>query len=186
MTIQNNDRASKLQYLFVPVDIPHMDVIHTVSLDLHRVTMVRPATEVRTVAIGQAIPAELTIEHTRKWSDPNSTLDEALEFYFDVHASPDTWIIGGQRKAHFSARVSNPIASMCPSLHLQTVFVIRSTNHKASHYSSYPKKQATYSIHRLTSSQPPPRYLLIIIIIITTRKQQQKRRVTPGHRRLPK
>jgi trafficking protein particle complex subunit 10 len=84
-----------------------MDVIHTVSLELHRETLVGPA-EVQAVAIGQAIPAELAIQHTRKWSDPSSTLDGELEFCFEVHASPDTWVIGGQRKAHFSSRVGRP------------------------------------------------------------------------------
>ncbi len=89
-----------------------MQVIHTVSLELHRKTWGGRA-EVHTVAIGQVIPAELKIQHTRKWADPSSTVDEALEFCFEVHASPDTWLIGGQRKAHFRAKVLHlPALSM--------------------------------------------------------------------------
>lgn len=94
-----------------------MEVIHTVSLRLHRDTL-EAAAKLRTVAIGQAIPAELNIQHTRKWSDPDSTIDDVLEFCFEVHASPDTWLVGGQRKAHFSAKVHNlPSPSVCFRLH---------------------------------------------------------------------
>lgn len=95
---------SNLQYLFVPVDVPFMEVVHAVSLQLYVDTLETPA-KLRTVAIGRAIPAELNIRHTRKWSNPRLTSDDVLNFYFEVHASPDTWLIGGLRKAHFSAKV---------------------------------------------------------------------------------
>ncbi len=81
-----------------------MQVIHTVSLALHRQSWGGRA-EDHTVAVGQVIPAELQIQHTRQWADPGSRVDAALEFGFEVHASPDTWLIGGQRKAHFRAKV---------------------------------------------------------------------------------
>lgn len=81
-----------------------MEVVHTVSLQLYPDILEAPA-KLRTVAIGRAIPAELKIEHTRKWSNPRWTTDDLLDFCFEVHASPDTWLIGGLRKAHFSAKV---------------------------------------------------------------------------------
>lgn len=104
MEIQDNGGASDLQYLFVPVDIPFIEVVHTVSLQLYPDHLETPA-KPQTVAIGRAIPAELNIQHTRKWSNPSLTTDDVLEFCFEVHASPDTWLIGGLRKAHFSAKV---------------------------------------------------------------------------------
>ena len=81
-----------------------MEVVHTVSLQLYPDTLEAPA-KLRTVAIGRAIPAELSIRHTRKWSNPKLTSGGVLNFYFEVHARPDTWLIGGLRKAHFSAKV---------------------------------------------------------------------------------
>ena len=81
-----------------------MEVVHTVSLQLYLDTLEAPV-KLRTVAIGRAIPAELKIQHTRKWSNPRWTTDDLLDFCFEVHASPDTWLIGGLRKAHFSAKV---------------------------------------------------------------------------------
>lgn len=68
-------------------------------------------------AVGQAIPAELVIKHTRGWSNQTGaeSKDEQLEFYYEVHTHPDTWLVGGQRKAHFSARVS----LNCPTLRLE-------------------------------------------------------------------
>ena len=90
-----------------------MEVIHTVSLKLHLDSWEAPA-RLRTVAIGQSIPAELSIQHTRRWSDPGLTTDDVLDFCFEVHASPDTWLIGGQRKAHFRTKVhSLSFPSVC-------------------------------------------------------------------------
>ena len=103
MQIHDGAGALPLQYLFVPVDIPHMEVIHTVFLNLHRDASRMPA-EVQPVAVGQAILAELRIHHTRNWSDAGSRA-EVLDFCFEVHVNPDTWLIGGQRKARFSAKV---------------------------------------------------------------------------------
>lgn len=61
----------------------------------------------RIVAVGQALSAELVITHSRKWSSPEKPMDDILDFCFEVHASPDTWLIGGQKKAHFSAKVND-------------------------------------------------------------------------------
>lgn len=145
-----------MQHLFVPVDIPYMEVIHTVSLHLHRDTMEALAV-IQPVAVGQAIPAELKIQHTREWADPGSSIDDVLEFCLEVHASPDTWLIGGQRKAHFSAKVRNlPF----PSLHfrLQT---IRSMKSSAFRCSYYPKGRVTCFTHRLKSRYPVGRRVAI-------------------------
>ena len=51
---------------------------------------------------------ELTISHTRIWdgTQTKGAKDEALDFCFEILANPDVWIVGGQRKAHFSSIVS--------------------------------------------------------------------------------
>ena len=61
------------------------------------------------LAMGSALPLEVVIRHTRKWwdGDTRSGYDgEPLDFKYEVHALPDDWIIGGQKKGLFSAKVS--------------------------------------------------------------------------------
>ncbi len=61
------------------------------------------------LAIGSALPLEVAIRHTRKWwhDDGRSSYDgKPLDFDYEVHAHPDDWTIGGQKKGHFSAKVS--------------------------------------------------------------------------------
>ena len=101
-------QTSKLQYLTVPVDIPQMDVVHTAHLKLHHGHQ-KVSPELDYVAVGQPIPAELIIKHTRQWlteTEPQPS-DEPLDFCYEVQANPDTWLIGGQRMAHFRAQVSS-------------------------------------------------------------------------------
>ena len=85
---------SNIQYLTVPVEIPHLQILHTAYL--------RPLTTSPHIALDQALAAELTISHTRRWGT-DTTPAEPLEFVYEITAPPDTWLIGGQRKAHFSA-----------------------------------------------------------------------------------
>lgn len=55
--------------------------------------------------------ANLRISHTRRWASPASLVtaanltsaDEAIEFVYTIEANPETWLIAGQRRAHFSA-----------------------------------------------------------------------------------
>ena len=61
------------------------------------------------LAIGSVLPLQVVICHTRKWWDEEAgSRDEGnpLDFKYEVHAPPDDWTIGGQRKGHFSAKVS--------------------------------------------------------------------------------
>lgn len=57
--------------------------------------------------IGQGLPMELSISHTRRWDLAASVAEpRALKFCYEVQANPDIWLVGGQRKGHFSAKVS--------------------------------------------------------------------------------
>lgn len=99
-------KGIKLQYLTVPVDIPQMGVVHTACFRLHS-SREAISTEMEYVAIARPIAAELIIKHTRQWLTQTELRqkNQTLEFCYEVHANPDTWLIGGQRKAHFSAKV---------------------------------------------------------------------------------
>ena len=97
-----------LHHLTIPVDIPPMDVVTTARLRLH-LDNPKAADEPRVVTVGQAIQAELTVTHTRQWSSPNQTDSiEELDFCYELHADPEDWLLGGQKKCHFTSRVRKP------------------------------------------------------------------------------
>jgi hypothetical protein len=55
--------------------------------------------------------ATLRISHSRRWATPQSLMSAAhltsesdpIEFIYTLEASPETWLIAGQRRAHFFA-----------------------------------------------------------------------------------
>ena len=83
-----------------------MGIIHTACLNLHYPHL-DSSPELDCAAVGQPIPAELVIKHTRRWltQAEQSSKTQALGFCYEVQANSDTWLIGGRRKAHFSAKV---------------------------------------------------------------------------------
>ncbi|KAL6720132.1 hypothetical protein ACLMJK_002053 [Lecanora helva] len=95
-----------MQYLTVPVDIPNMQVVHTARL--RRVAASSTPPQLDTVPAGREIPMELTISHTRSW-DSQRMDDRALEFCYEIQANADVWIVGGQKRAHFSS-VENAVS----------------------------------------------------------------------------
>ena len=106
-TFEKGDVYSPMQYLIVPVEIPQMQIVHTAYLR-RRSTASEESPELGPVPIDEGVPMELSISHTRAWDDKNvaGSGDQALDFCLEVQANPDTWVIGGQRKAHFSSAVS--------------------------------------------------------------------------------
>lgn len=61
------------------------------------------------LALGSVFPVELVIRHTRKWWDVDAGSryeGTPLDFRYEVQALFDDWTIGGQKKGHFSAKVS--------------------------------------------------------------------------------
>ena len=87
--------ASQIHHLTVPVEIPYLQILHTARL--------RPLTTQPNIILNQALGAELIISHSRRWgTDPAPGLP--LSFVYELQAPPDTWLIGGQRKAHFSIK----------------------------------------------------------------------------------
>ena len=79
--------------LTIPVEIPTLSVLHTASLDIR-------CTE--PTAVNTALPAEVRIRHSRIWG-PHADRCDPLDFIYEVSAPPDIWLIGGQRRAQFSA-----------------------------------------------------------------------------------
>lgn len=105
------------QRMTVPVEVPEMKVVHVARVHLLHDGEVLHKHSVNG-AQGCPIPAEVCIEHTRQWSQEAD--DEALNFYYEVQASPESWLVGGQCRARFSAKVS----LVCPTAFTVLIQVI--------------------------------------------------------------
>lgn len=83
-----------------------MQVVHTARLRSASKAS-SPNADFNSVPLGQGVPMELIISHTRGWDYEKDTETEglALEFCFEVQANSDVWLIGGKRKGYFSAKV---------------------------------------------------------------------------------
>ena len=95
--------------MVITVSIPQTHILHTASLSL-----TTPSTSsYSTIATaGQPLTTTLRISHTRRWASPSSLISaanltdvtEPIDFVYTIDANPDTWLIAGQRRAHFTAR----------------------------------------------------------------------------------
>ena len=96
-----------------------MSILHTVSLALfpqdafedEGTTLTSyDSVSAPTFLVNKPIAAELSIKHTRRW-DPQFTNqqdhEEKLQFWYEVDAggNGEDWIVGGQRRWCFAARV---------------------------------------------------------------------------------
>ena len=108
LSFKDIDRPSLIQHLTVPFEVPHAHILHTVRMrPLHDRTA--QFLQRDSLAIGSGLPLQVVISHTRKWRDgcARSSYDgNFLDFKYELQALPDDWIIGGQKKGHFSAKVS--------------------------------------------------------------------------------
>ena len=103
----DEDLTLLAQNLIVPVEVAQMQVVHTATLS--RVRRPRCPPQLDAVPFGKGIPMELAITHTRRWGESRAfeMPNQALEFDFELQTNPDLWVVGGQKRAHFGARVSN-------------------------------------------------------------------------------
>ncbi|PGH04895.1 hypothetical protein AJ80_08444 [Polytolypa hystricis UAMH7299] len=91
--------SNSLRQIIIPVDVPDVQVVHTAELSLPS------ASGSHIYAVGEMIPATLTVRHTRRWcpvkaQEPGSE----LEFSYEILANPDLWLIGGRRRGHYAAK----------------------------------------------------------------------------------
>ncbi len=103
---RESSRAARRQHLTVPFDLPSTNFVHTARLHVNDQNILQRST-ISGVAVDQPLPMRLEISHTTQWDADLKPDSEAStrDFYYEVHSSPDTWLIGGQRKARFSAKV---------------------------------------------------------------------------------
>ena len=95
----------------ISVEVPTMDFVHRATLSI-----LDPLHEVdggaqQVLALGEPVTAELKISSTTQWSkgsvfssgpSPESGTREE-RFIYEIHADPETWLIGGARRGHLSA-----------------------------------------------------------------------------------
>jgi hypothetical protein len=109
----DNPISAPPQTLILSVDVPNVDVVFSTSLDLPDVEP-RVASCMPILVLGQPISAEICVRHTTCWSTkhifphvPTFKLhgDEGgstSTFAIDVGTESDTWLVGGQRRRHFT------------------------------------------------------------------------------------
>lgn len=93
--------------LVVPVEIPPMPVIVTARMDILGYTI--GSGEAQPAAVNQTLLAEVTMEYSCRWackSDDILKNDVILDITYEVQASPDVWLLGGQLKARYRAEVN--------------------------------------------------------------------------------
>lgn len=89
----------------VPFEIPEIPIVVTGRLETFNCG--GGPGEGRFAAMDHSLLAELSLSYSRHWSKSTDVTSEndALNITYEVQASPDVWLIGGQRKGHFSAKV---------------------------------------------------------------------------------
>jgi hypothetical protein len=100
-----------MRRIIIPVDVPQMQIVHTAELHILHASAenYNPDTA---VVIGDSIPATLELSYSCVW-DTNGeqtppSESRTLDFFYELEASPDTWIMGGRRRAQYTAHVSPP------------------------------------------------------------------------------
>jgi hypothetical protein len=81
----------------ITVAIPQTHILHTASLK----PVLQSTPTIATA--GQPLQATLRVSHTRRWASSPTSPSEPIEFIYTLEGSPDTWLIAGQRRGHFSA-----------------------------------------------------------------------------------
>ncbi|KAI4199656.1 MAG: hypothetical protein LQ350_004447 [Teloschistes chrysophthalmus] len=90
--------------LAVPVEIPHVPIVIEARVEICGCATAPGDTPV--AALDQSLLAEVTIQYSRYWAQEPDQMssDDLMSITYEFHASSDIWLIGGQRKAKFSAK----------------------------------------------------------------------------------
>lgn len=96
--------------MIITVAVPQTHILHTVCFDFTPNSTTSLSATVATV--GQPLMMTLRISHTRRWAKPSSLAPAAnlsspydpIDFFYTIDANPETWLIAGQRRAHFTAK----------------------------------------------------------------------------------
>ncbi|WEW55874.1 hypothetical protein PRK78_001308 [Emydomyces testavorans] len=99
LPLKDKPPARAVRQIIIPVDVPAIQVVHTAELVLHNISPTQPH-----AAVGEAIQAELILEHTRRWCpEDKRERQSTLEFMYEIVFNPDVWLVGGRRRGNFTA-----------------------------------------------------------------------------------
>ncbi|KAL8850953.1 MAG: hypothetical protein Q9221_004153 [Calogaya cf. arnoldii] len=95
--------------LIVPFEIPEIPVVVTGRLETFNCG--GGPGEGRFAAMDQPLLAELCLSYSRHWVKRTEVAseDNALSITYEFQVSSDVWLVGGQRKGHFSAKVQSKL-----------------------------------------------------------------------------
>ncbi|GAB7333130.1 hypothetical protein MBLNU13_g04797t3 [Cladosporium sp. NU13] len=95
--------------LSLAVEVPNVDIAFSVSVALLEPGLAGEAGMERVVKLGQPTPAELKISYARGWStkailgtQQGDQGEKSNDFFLDVQAEPETWVVAGSRRKHFT------------------------------------------------------------------------------------
>lgn len=96
--------------MIITVSVPQTHILHTASLEPASPEAFSHGSTV--AVVGQPLATTLRIKHTRQWASPNSLVTAAnltsptdpIDFVYSLEANPETWLVAGPRRAHFSAK----------------------------------------------------------------------------------
>lgn len=95
--------------LSLAVEVPNVDVAFNVSVALLEPGLTGEEGLQRVIKLGQPMTAELKISYARGWSSKSilgaqqgDQTQKGNDFFLEVQAEPDAWLIAGSRKKHFS------------------------------------------------------------------------------------
>ena len=102
------------------VEVPTVDVLHTVSLQLESDEYKKA------LIIGRPIPAVLTIKHTRRWAATELATDAPLAFAYTIDAPTDgPWLVAGPKRSRFNyksdseeTKISLVLVPLKPGMHI--------------------------------------------------------------------
>ncbi|KAL8712879.1 MAG: hypothetical protein Q9220_003087 [cf. Caloplaca sp. 1 TL-2023] len=97
-----------LQELIVPVVIPQMPIVVTAWLDLSACQTDGEGGYLN--AVDRPMLAEVAFRYSRYWTSKAGdgfSVDNQLHITYEVQASSDSWLIGGQRKGQFRAKAGS-------------------------------------------------------------------------------
>ena len=106
----------------LPFELPSVQVVHTIDLVLVNGDGT-PLKAASPFSVGHMLMAELRVVHSRAWdatrkaasADPTTHAvgarggrEEAIDFVYEIHVDLESWLVGGRRRARFSAKVRIP------------------------------------------------------------------------------
>lgn len=96
--------SRNLLTLKLPVEIPPVPIVVTAQLEIS--SLQTGPGEVQFAAVDQALLAEVTLRYSQGWDNESTgpTIDDEFEITYEIQASPEVWLVGGQRKAYVTAK----------------------------------------------------------------------------------